>query len=80
MAQHIAPWVALVLAAMDKGQSEPMVGGSEQNDGWLAQTLVDLAGELRVLATSVGSLLEFHDEEHEALLLSLVEDVYSQTC
>ena len=83
-AQHIALRGALVLAAVDEGHSEQIaclrravlgrqVGGSEQNDGGLAQALVDLAGELRVLATWVGCFLQFHGEEDKALLLSLVE-------
>ena len=39
----------------------------------MAQALVDLAGELRVLAASAGCFLQFHGEENKALLLSPVE-------
>ena len=50
-----------------------MVRGSEQNDRWLAQALIDLAGELRVLTASIAYSFQFHGKKEKALLLSLVE-------
>ena len=81
--QHVELWVASVLAPMDKGQGEPtclrrgfgrqVVGGFEKNDCRLAQALVDLAGELGVLAAWVALAVQFARNKDEALDVSLVE-------
>ena len=62
-------------AAVDEGEREEPVGVAEEDDGGNVEPLVDLAGEVGVLAALVGAAVEFDGQEEETAGDALVEGV-----
>lgn len=73
LAQYIAIPIPFVFTAVNECESQQIGCCAEENDGGLAQALVNLASESCILSSIEGRFFEFNREEDEALLLSFVK-------